>query len=45
VDYLQPWNLLFEVVLQATIEDRHVFSISSDGNYSVKVAYEGLFMG
>lgn len=45
VDYLQPWNLLFEVVLQATIEDRHVFSISSDGNYSAKVAYEGLFMG
>jgi hypothetical protein len=45
VDYLQLWNLLSEIVLQPTIEDRHVFSIASDGNYSAKVAYEGLFMG
>jgi hypothetical protein len=45
VDYLQLWNLLSEIVLQPTIEDKHVFSIASDGNYLAKVAYEGLFMG
>jgi hypothetical protein len=35
----------FEIVLQPSIEDKHVFSIAPDGNYSAKVAYEGFFMG
>jgi hypothetical protein len=45
VDYLQIWNLMSEIVLQPTIEDKHVFSIAPDGIYSAKVAYEGFFMG
>jgi hypothetical protein len=45
VEYLQLWDLLSDVKLQPEIEDKHVFSIASDGNYSAKVAYEGLFMG
>jgi hypothetical protein len=45
VDYLQIWNLMSVIVLQPTIEDKHVFSIASDGIYSTKVAYEGFFMG
>jgi hypothetical protein len=32
-------------VLQQEIEDKHVFHIASDGNYSAKSAYEGLFAG
>jgi hypothetical protein len=38
VEYLQLWDLLSAVKLQPEIEDKH-------GNYSAKVAYEGLFMG
>jgi hypothetical protein len=45
VDYLQLWNLISEIVLQPSIEDKHVFSIAPDGIYSAKVAYEGFFMG
>jgi hypothetical protein len=45
VEYIQIWNLLSEIVLQPSIVDKHVFSIALDGNYSAKVAYEGLFMG
>ena len=45
VDYPQIWNLMSVIVLQPTIEDKHVFSIAPDGIYSAKVAYEGFFMG
>jgi hypothetical protein len=45
VEYIQLWDLLSEVVLQQEIEDKHVFSIASDGNYSAKSAYEGIFAG
>jgi hypothetical protein len=27
------------------VEDKHVFSIAADGNYSAKSAYDGLFVG
>jgi hypothetical protein len=33
VDYLQLWDLLSDVELQPAFEDKHVFSIASDGNY------------
>jgi hypothetical protein len=32
-------------VLQPEVEDKHVFSIATDGKYSAKSAYEGLFAG
>lgn len=32
MDYIQLWDLISEVVLQQEIEDKHVFSIASDGN-------------
>jgi hypothetical protein len=32
-------------VLQPEVEDKHVFSIATDGKYSAKSAYEGLFVG
>jgi hypothetical protein len=31
--------------LHPDIEDRHIFSIAPDGNYSAKTAYAGLFQG
>jgi hypothetical protein len=27
------------------VEDKHIFSIAADGNYSTKSAYDGLFVG
>jgi hypothetical protein len=34
VDYLQLWNLISKIVLQPSIEDKHVFSIAPDDDYS-----------
>lgn len=45
VDYLHLWNILANFVLQPNTEDRHIFSLSSNGRYSAKSAYMGLFLG
>jgi hypothetical protein len=45
VEYLNLWELLSEIVLQPEVEDKHVFSIAADGNYSAKSTYDGLFVG
>jgi hypothetical protein len=36
-------NILSNLVLQPNTEDRHIFSLSSNGSYSAKSAYMGLF--
>jgi hypothetical protein len=43
VDYIQLWDLISNIELQAEIEDKHVFCIAADGLYSAKAAYKGLF--
>jgi hypothetical protein len=45
VDYLHLWNILANFVLQSNTEDRHIFRLSSNGSYSAKSAYMGLFLG
>jgi hypothetical protein len=45
VEYLKLWESLSEIELQPKIRDRHVFSLASDGKYTTKAAYKGLFLG
>ena len=45
IDYLYLWDSLSGLCLQLNREDRHIFTRASDGKYSVKVAYNGLFLG
>jgi hypothetical protein len=45
VEYLQLWDLLQEVVLQPEVEDTYFWRLSPTGQYSAKLAYEGLFLG
>jgi hypothetical protein len=42
VDYIQMWDLLSDVELQPDQDDKHIFSLGSDGCYSAKAVYEGL---
>jgi hypothetical protein len=44
-DYLQLWDLISGIELQPEVDDKHTFSIASNGVYSAKSAYEGLFLG
>jgi hypothetical protein len=45
IDFLHLWEALSDSPLHPDIEDRHIFSIAPDGNYSAKTAYAGLFQG
>jgi hypothetical protein len=45
VDYLNLWESLSDIELQPNIRDKHVFSLASDGKYTAKAAYKGLFLG
>jgi hypothetical protein len=45
VDYLHLWNAITDVVLQPNSEDKHIFSIASNGQYSASSAYKGFFTG
>jgi hypothetical protein len=45
VDYIQLWDLLSNVELRPDQDDKHIFSLASDGCYSAKAAYEGFFAG
>jgi hypothetical protein len=45
VDYLHLWNAITDVVLQSNSEDKHIFSIAPNGQYSASSAYNGFFTG
>ena len=45
VDYLHLWNAIADVVLQPNSEDKHIFSIASNGQYSACSAHKGFFTG
>jgi hypothetical protein len=45
VDYLHLWNAISDVVLQPNSEEKHIFSIASNGQYSASSAYNGFFTG
>jgi hypothetical protein len=44
VDYLQLWEMLEGFQLQPDTQDRHIFTLSASLIYSIKAAYEGLFI-
>jgi hypothetical protein len=44
-DFFLLWDLLSDFKLQPKIEDRHVWRLASNGQYSAKLAYEDLFLG
>jgi hypothetical protein len=44
-EYLQLWDMISGWQLQSGVENRHVFTIAPSGTYSVKSAYERLFLG
>lgn len=45
VEFLQLWDLLMDFQLQPEVEDRHIWRLSSNGQYSAKSAYDGFFLG
>jgi hypothetical protein len=45
MDYLHLWDLVSATVLQPESEDKHIWRLSSNGQYSAKSAYEGFFLG
>ena len=45
VDYLYLWDILLNFQLQPEVEDKHIWRLSSNGQYSAKLAYEGFFLG
>jgi hypothetical protein len=45
VDYLHLWDIVSATDLQPEREDKHIWRLSSNGQYSAKSAYEGFFLG
>jgi len=45
IEYLHLWNILSNIYLQPEVEDRHIWKLASNGQYSAKSAYEGFFLG
>jgi hypothetical protein len=44
-DLLDLWDALQTIQLHPDMEDRHIFRLATDGNYSAKAANEGFFIG
>jgi hypothetical protein len=44
-DFFLLWDLLSDLELQPEVQDRHIWRLASDGQYSAKSAYGGLFLG
>jgi hypothetical protein len=44
-EYLTLWDLVDSVQLWPKVEDLHFFRLAANGKYSLKEAYEGLFIG
>jgi hypothetical protein len=45
IEYLHIWEILYDFQLQPYSEDKHIWRLTTDGKYSGKSAYEGLFLG
>jgi len=43
-EYLQLWDFLENFELQPDLEDTHIWQFSNTGTFSIKSAYEALFM-
>jgi len=45
IEYINLWELLSNVELQPDVEDTHIWTFSTTGQYTTKSAYEALFIG
>jgi hypothetical protein len=45
VDVLDLWDALQTIQLQPGIDDKHIFRFATNGKYSAKATYDGLFLG
>ena len=45
IEYINLWELLSYVELQPDVEDTHIWTFSTTGQYTTKSAYEALFIG
>jgi len=43
--YLELWDIISAVVLQEGVPDRHIWRLSTTGQYTAKSAYDALFQG
>ena len=45
MEYLELWDIISAVVLQEGVPDRHIWRLSTTGQYTAKSAYDALFQG
>jgi hypothetical protein len=45
VEFLHPWDLLYNFELEPDVEDVHIWRFSASGQYSTKSTYESFFLG
>jgi len=45
MEYLELWDIISTVVLQEGVPDRHIWRLSTTGQYTAKSAYDALFQG
>ncbi|GJN02165.1 hypothetical protein PR202_ga19489 [Eleusine coracana subsp. coracana] len=44
-EFLKLWDLISEVILQQETPDKHIWRLTTAGQYTAKSAYEALFQG
>jgi hypothetical protein len=45
LEYLVLWDVISEVNLQVGVQDKHIWRLSSSGQYTSRLAYDALFQG
>jgi hypothetical protein len=45
VEYIEIWDMLYDLQLQPEIGDTHIWRLDNSGQYSSKSAYDSLFLG
>jgi hypothetical protein len=45
MEYLVLWDVISEVNLQVGVQDKHIWRLSSSGQYTARSAYDALFQG
>jgi hypothetical protein len=45
VEYIEIWDMLYELQLQPEIDDTHIWRLDNSGQNSSKSAYDSLFLG
>jgi hypothetical protein len=45
LEYLVLWDVISEVELQVGVQDKHIWKLSTSGQYTTRSAYDALFQG